>query len=106
MMTLMLIRSSGNGLCQCGKTMLLLRGAPLLNATCYCNSCRTAARNFERELGAPQTVTKDGGVEYSSWRKDRMAKSGFNTGSSTTTTTRKQRALAITKAIGSSFKSA
>ena len=58
--------------CQCGQTKIALAGTPILNATCYCESCRTAGRAFERDLGAPYTVNDDGGVDYCSWRKDRV----------------------------------
>lgn len=58
--------------CQCGKTTLALRGAPILSTTCYCESCRTAARGFETDLHAPPMVKTDGGVDYTLYRKDRM----------------------------------
>lgn len=58
--------------CQCGRTTIALTGAPILSATCYCESCRTAGHGFERESGAPQTVNGSGGVDYCSYRKDRM----------------------------------
>jgi len=61
-----------NAACQCGQTAIELTGAPILNATCYCESCRTAGHQFERDLGAPQTVNANGGVEYCSYRKDRV----------------------------------
>ena len=58
--------------CKCGKTIVALTGAPILSATCYCRSCRTAGHQFEQDLGAPQTVNPSGGVGYSSYRKDRI----------------------------------
>ena len=58
--------------CQCGQTKIALTGAPILNATCYCESCRAAGQAFERDLGTPHTVNEDGGVDYCSWRKDRV----------------------------------
>jgi hypothetical protein len=51
-----------NAACQCGQTTIELTGDPLLDATCYCESCRTAGHLFERDLGAPQTVNDNGGV--------------------------------------------
>src|SRR6201999_3224056 len=42
------------------------------SSTCYCNSCRTAALQFERDLHAPPTVNADGGVDYCLYRKDRV----------------------------------
>lgn len=58
--------------CRCGQTAIELTGAPILSATCYCESCRTAGHGFERDLGAPQTVNASGGVDYCSYRKDRV----------------------------------
>jgi len=58
--------------CQCGQTSIALTGEPILSATCYCESCRTAGHQFERDLGAPQTVNATGGVDYCSYRKDRV----------------------------------
>jgi hypothetical protein len=63
---------SNAAVCQCGQTKIALTGAPILVATCYCQSCRTAGHQFEQELGAPQTVNAGGGVDYSSYRKDRV----------------------------------
>lgn len=61
-----------DAVCQCGQAKIALTSTPILSATCYCESCRTAAQGFERDLGAPQTVNADGGVDYCSWRKDRV----------------------------------
>jgi hypothetical protein len=58
--------------CQCGQTTIELTGAPILSATCYCESCRTAGHQFERDLAAPPTVNASGGVDYCSYRKDRV----------------------------------
>ncbi len=58
--------------CRCGETTIALAGEPIQCVTCYCKSCRIAARGFERDLGAPQTVTADGGVDYCLYRKDRV----------------------------------
>jgi hypothetical protein len=63
---------SNNATCQCGKTIVELAGSPILSATCYCRSCRTAGHQFEHDLGAPPTVNATGGVDYSSYRKDRI----------------------------------
>ncbi len=58
--------------CQCGQTTIALTGSPILSATCYCESCRTAGHQFERDLNAPRTVNATGGVDYCSYRKDRI----------------------------------
>ena len=63
---------SSMAVCPCGQTRIALTGAPIVNATCYCTSCRTAAEQFEREPGAPRTVNDSGGVDYCSYRKDRV----------------------------------
>jgi hypothetical protein len=59
-------------ICRCGETKIELTGEPIQTVSCYCRSCRTAARGFERDLGAPWTVTEDGGVDYCLYRKDRV----------------------------------
>ena len=61
-----------SAVCRCGETTIALTGEPIQSVTCHCESCRTAARGFERELGAPQTVTAEGGVDYCLYRKDRV----------------------------------
>jgi hypothetical protein len=63
---------SNAAVCQCGETTIELAGEPIQSVTCYCESCRTAARAFERDLGAPKTVDDDGGVDYCLYRKDRV----------------------------------
>jgi len=63
---------SNTAICQCGQTSIALTGDPILSATCYCESCRTAGHQFERDLGASQTVNAAGGVDYCSYRKDRV----------------------------------
>jgi hypothetical protein len=60
-------------ICTCGQTAVALRGRPIHSVVCYCESCRTAAQQFARDLGAPTSVTADGGVAYCLWRKDRAA---------------------------------
>lgn len=59
-------------ICQCGQTTIALSGSPILSTTCYCESCRTAALGFEKDLNAPPTVNADGGVDYILYRKDRV----------------------------------
>ncbi len=63
---------SNTAVCRCGETTIALAGDPILSAICYCESCRTAGRGFERDLGSPRTVTADGGVAYCLYRKDRV----------------------------------
>ena len=59
--------------CTCGQVALEATGAPILTAACYCESCRLAARRFEQAPGAPSVLNADGGVNYSLFRKDRVA---------------------------------
>lgn len=63
---------SNAAVCRCGQTSVALTGAPILSTTCYCESCRTAGHQFERDLAAPETVNADGGVDYCLYRKDRV----------------------------------
>jgi hypothetical protein len=63
---------SNSAVCRCGGTTIELTGEPIQSVICHCESCRTAARGFERDLGAPQTVTAEGGVDYCLYRKDRV----------------------------------
>ncbi len=52
---------------------MTVQGAPIQSVICYCTSCRTAARRFEREAGGAPVVRADGGVEYCLYRKGRVA---------------------------------
>ena len=52
---------SNSAVCRCGETTIELTGDPIQSVICYCESCRTAGHEFERDLGAPQTVNADGG---------------------------------------------
>lgn len=63
---------AGSAVCRCGETAIELTGEPIQSVICFCESCRTAARGFERDLGAPPTVNADGGVHYCLYRKDRV----------------------------------
>ena len=65
-------QGSNSAVCRCGQTTIELTGGPILSTICYCESCRAAGRHFEQELGAPQTVRADGGVDYCLYRKDRV----------------------------------
>ena len=65
-------RQSTLAACRCGETTIALTGASIVSTTCYCQSCRAAGHMFEQELGAPQTVKADGGVNYCLYRKDRV----------------------------------
>ncbi|HEX4177683.1 MAG TPA: DUF6151 family protein [Rhizomicrobium sp.] len=58
--------------CPCGQVALEAAGAPILSATCYCESCRKAARQFEQAPDAPTVLNAEGGVDYCLFRKDRV----------------------------------
>ena len=57
--------------CRCGATALSMTGGPICVASCHCESCKTAAQQFE-ELGACPVVGTDGGVDYMLFQKDRV----------------------------------
>ena len=59
--------------CRCGEVVLHAAGDPIAAVTCFCNSCRAAARAIERLPGAPAVANSDGGVEYVIVRKDRIS---------------------------------
>ena len=63
---------SNSAVCRCGQTTIELTGVPIESVICLCESCRTAALGFERDLGAPKTVNAVGGVDYCLYRKDRV----------------------------------
>ncbi|MEO6216455.1 MAG: hypothetical protein ABIO86_10530 [Sphingomonas sp.] len=58
--------------CTCGQVILEAVGVPILSAVCYCESCRSAARQFEQMPGAPAVLNGDGGIDYCLFRKDRV----------------------------------
>ena len=62
-----------SSVCRCGATAFENAGAPITVATCHCESCVKAARDFERAPGAPSVLSEDGGVVYAMFRKDRVA---------------------------------
>ena len=58
--------------CTCGQVLFEAVGTPILSAVCYCESCRSAARQFEQKPGAPAVLNSDGGIDYCLFRKDRV----------------------------------
>ena len=59
--------------CACGRVVFEARGAPIVGATCYCNSCQTAGRQIEHLPSAPKVLDADGGTSYLLYRRDRIA---------------------------------
>lgn len=58
-------------ICRCGATAFSTVGLPITVATCQCESCKAAARQFEEE-GAGSIIGRDGGIDYVLIRKDRI----------------------------------
>ena len=58
--------------CRCGATAFEAFGKPITVATCHCESCGIAARQFAQEFGAGPVIGADGGVDYALFRKDRV----------------------------------
>lgn len=68
----MTTRARFSASCACGRVAVVATGAPILSAVCYCESCRSAARDFEQAPGAPPVLSEEGGVDYCLFRKDRV----------------------------------
>ena len=60
--------------CRCGRVSVPVTGRPILHATCYCESCRTAGLAFAEAPGAPAVVDGDGGTDLLLYRKDRIGR--------------------------------
>jgi len=58
--------------CRCGATMLDLSGAPIMTASCHCQSCRDAAAQLATLPGAQPVTDANGGTPFVIWRKDRV----------------------------------
>lgn len=58
--------------CRCGQVAFEVRGAPLVRAICYCDSCRTAGTAFPQASGDSKVVDDDGGTDLVLYRKDRV----------------------------------
>ena len=59
--------------CRCGQVRFTIASTPIMRVACYCTSCRTAGREFERQLGSQPVVADDGGTDYVLYRKDRVS---------------------------------
>ena len=58
--------------CGCGKLRLVVEGAPITTAECFCTSCRDAAGRIAALPGAPAVVGSPGATHYVMYRKDRV----------------------------------
>jgi hypothetical protein len=58
--------------CRCGQVAFVATGAPIVGATCYCESCQKAGRCFEQLPAAPAVLDADGGTSFLLYRKDRV----------------------------------
>ncbi len=56
--------------CDCGAVTLAVDERPIIAATCYCTSCRTAGERLASLTDSP--VGPDGGTAYVLYRKDRV----------------------------------
>ncbi|HUB44871.1 MAG TPA: DUF6151 family protein [Acetobacteraceae bacterium] len=68
----MTAKTAFSAFCTCGQVALEAAARPIVSAVCYCESCRSAARLFEQEPGAPPVLNSDGGIDYCLFRKDRV----------------------------------
>lgn len=66
----MLTRSSIR--CDCGLTVLTLKGQPIVTVECHCDSCREAAHRLESLAAAPKVAEPNGGTWAVLYRKDRV----------------------------------
>lgn len=58
--------------CACGAVVFEAAGAPIVTATCYCTSCRTAGAAIEALPGAARIREADGSTGFVLQRKDRV----------------------------------
>ena len=58
--------------CACGCVVFEAVGAPIVSASCYCNSCQTAGRRIEHLPSGPKVLDADGGTSYLVYRRDRI----------------------------------
>ena len=58
--------------CQCGQVAFETIGKPIVSASCYCQSCQEAGRQFGRLPAAPAVLDADGGTAFVLFRKDRV----------------------------------
>jgi hypothetical protein len=59
--------------CSCGQVELVLTGAPILTASCYCDDCQAGGRQLAALPGAISAVGPDGGTPSVLYRRDRVA---------------------------------
>lgn len=58
--------------CQCGQSLVHLKGAPILTADCCCNSCAAAAARLQALPGMAQITGAHGATPFVLYRKDRV----------------------------------
>ncbi len=59
--------------CSCGQLQLAVTEAPIVNAECFCNSCRAAATRLATLHSAPKILEPSGATRFVLYRKDRIA---------------------------------
>ncbi|NVJ21986.1 hypothetical protein HUW62_12235 [Myxococcus sp. AM011] len=58
--------------CACGQVHLEVKGAPIVNAECCCNSCRAAGARIQTLPSAPTFLEASGATRFVLYRKDRV----------------------------------
>lgn len=58
--------------CGCGKVHLGVRGAPIINVECCCDSCRDAGAKMATLPGSEPVVDRHGATRFVLYRKDRI----------------------------------
>lgn len=58
--------------CACGQVNLEVKGAPIVNAECCCNSCRTAGAKLQALPLARPILESNGTTRFVLYRKDRV----------------------------------
>jgi hypothetical protein len=58
--------------CRCGEVRIETKGAPIVTATCHCESCQKAAAGFAEFPGKPQVLNAEHGTGFTLYRKDRV----------------------------------
>jgi hypothetical protein len=58
--------------CICGQVQLKVDSAPIVNAECFCNSCRIAGARLQTLPSAPSIVDVKGATRFVLYRKDRI----------------------------------
>jgi hypothetical protein len=58
--------------CACGEVRIVVSGAPIVTAACYCDDCQAGAAQIEALPGARAIKDADGGTWSALYREDRV----------------------------------